>query len=171
MLGPDFEAKRQKIIALLSLSGKMKSVNPLRNTALKHSRAIASSLKDSEVWSDTITLSIQIFLRKSTVSDRERSDVSGSIRSIRMYSYAQSTMQERLVCCRDVPCLVHMEQGSGPLHLSTFPPPYLPEVMGTKSTSSLQQGWTWTGERTLATSPTQNLWSRIMYIDIVFISI
>jgi hypothetical protein len=51
-----------------------------------------------------------------SVTDRERPNVSGPIRSIKMYSYAQCTMQERLVCCGDVPCLAHMEQGSGPLH-------------------------------------------------------
>jgi hypothetical protein len=51
-----------------------------------------------------------------TVSDRERPNVSGPIRSIKMYSYAQCTVQERLVCSGDVPCLAHMEQGSGPLH-------------------------------------------------------
>ncbi len=81
-----------------------------------------------------------------------------------MYSYAQCTMQERLVCGRDVPCLAHMEQGSGPLHPGHLPTPYLPGVMGTQSTSSLQQGWTWTVEWTLASSPTQNLRLRKMYV-------
>jgi hypothetical protein len=33
-----------------------------------------------------------------------------------MYRYAQCTVQERLVCSGDVPCLAHMERGSGPLH-------------------------------------------------------
>jgi hypothetical protein len=56
------------------------------------------------------------------VSDRERSDVSSPIRFIKMYSYAQCTMQERIVCCRDVPCLAQMEQGSGPLHPEHLPP-------------------------------------------------
>jgi hypothetical protein len=56
-----------------------------------------------------------------TVSDRERPNVSGPLRSIKIYSYAQCTVQERLVCCGDVPCLAHMEQGSGPLH-SEHPP-------------------------------------------------
>jgi hypothetical protein len=50
------------------------------------------------------------------VSDSERPEISGSIRSIKMYSYAQSTVQERLVCSGDVPCLAQEEQGSGPLH-------------------------------------------------------
>jgi hypothetical protein len=51
-----------------------------------------------------------------SVTDKGRSDVSSPIRSIKMYSYAQCTMQERSVCCRDVPCLAHLELGSGPLH-------------------------------------------------------
>jgi hypothetical protein len=57
-----------------------------------------------------------------TVTDRGRSDVSGPIQSIKMYSYARCTMQERSVCCRDVPCLAHMELGSGPLHPEHLPP-------------------------------------------------
>jgi hypothetical protein len=55
------------------------------------------------------------------VTHRERPNVSGPIRSIKMYSYALCTMQERLVCCGDVPCLAHMEQGSGPLHSEHLP--------------------------------------------------
>jgi hypothetical protein len=55
------------------------------------------------------------------VSDRERPNVSGPIRSIKMYSYAQCTMQERLVCCGDVSGLAHMEQGSGTLHSEHLP--------------------------------------------------
>ncbi len=39
-----------------------------------------------------------------------------------MYSHAQCTMQERSVCCRDVPFLAHMELGSGPLHPEHLPP-------------------------------------------------
>jgi hypothetical protein len=57
-------------------------------------------------------LVICCLIRNLTVSP----DVSDPIRSIKMYSYAQCAMQERLVCCGDVPCLAHMEQGSGPLH-------------------------------------------------------
>ncbi len=38
------------------------------------------------------------------------------------HSYAQCTMQERSVCCRDVPCLAHMVQGPGPLHPEHLPP-------------------------------------------------
>ncbi len=54
--------------------------------------------------------------------DRDRPNVSGPIRSIKMYSYAQCAVQERLVCCGDVPCLAHMEQGSGPLYSEHLPP-------------------------------------------------
>ncbi len=100
---------------------------------------------------------------------QKRPDVSSPIRSVKIYSYAQCTMQKRSVCCRDVPCLAHMDQGPGPSTLSTHPPST--RVLGTQYTSSLQQGWTWTVEWTLASSPTQNLWSRKIYVDIVFISI
>ncbi len=80
-----------------------------------------------------------------------------------MYSYAQCTVQERLVCSGYVPCLAHMEQGSGPSTLSTYPPPYLPGVMGTQFTSSLQEGWIWTVEWRFAASPTQILCFWKMY--------
>jgi hypothetical protein len=56
------------------------------------------------------------------VSDSERPEISGPIRSIKMYSYAQCTVQERLVCSGDVPCLARVEQGSGPLHPEHIPP-------------------------------------------------
>jgi hypothetical protein len=59
---------------------------------------------------------------RGSVSDSERPDISGSIRSIKMYSYAQSTVQERLVCSGDVPCLPQEEQGSSPLHPEHLPP-------------------------------------------------
>jgi hypothetical protein len=65
-----------------------------------------------------------------SVSDGKRSGVSGSIQSIKMYSCAQCAMQEKSVCCRDVPCSAHMEQGPGPSTLSTSPPPYLPGYWG-----------------------------------------
>ncbi len=70
------------------------------------------------------TEEISFFFKKFVicVSDRERPNVSGPIQSIKMYSYAQCTVQERLVCSGDVPCLVHMEQGSGPLHPEHLPP-------------------------------------------------
>jgi hypothetical protein len=58
-----------------------------------------------------------------TVSDSERPDVSGgSIRSIRMYSCAQCTVQEGLVCSGDVPCVAQEEQGFDPLHPEHLPP-------------------------------------------------
>jgi hypothetical protein len=100
------------------------------------------------------------------VADRKRSGISGPIRSVKMYSYAQCTMQKRSVCCRDVPCLDHMDEGPGPLHPEHPLPSLSAWVLGTQSTSSSQQGWTWTVEWTLASSPTQNLWSWKMYIDI-----
>ncbi len=65
------------------------------------------------------------------VSDGQRPDVSGPIRSVNMYSYVQCTMQERSVCCRDVCCLAHIEQAPGPLHPEHLPPPpYLPGYWG-----------------------------------------
>jgi hypothetical protein len=92
------------------------------------------------------------------VSDRKRSGVSGSIRSIKMYSCAQCSMQEKSACCRYVPCLVHMEQGPGPLHPEHLPPSLSAWVLGTQSTSSSLQGWTWTVQWTRARSLTQTLW-------------
>jgi hypothetical protein len=106
-----------------------------------------------------------------TVADRKRPGVSGPIRSVKMYSCVQCTMQKGSVYCRDAPCLAHMKQGPGPLHPEHLPPSLSAWVIGTQSTSSLQQGWTWTVEWTLVSSPTTNLWSRKMYVDIVFISI
>jgi hypothetical protein len=44
-----------------------------------------------------------------------------------------------------------------PSTLSTYPPPYLPGVMATQFTGSLQEGWTWTVEWRFAASPTQIL--------------
>ncbi len=84
--------------------------------------------------------------------------VRSTIRYTKMYSCAQCTMQKRSVCCRDVPCLAYMEQRPGPLHPEHLPPSLSAWVLGTQSTSSSQQGWTWTVEWTLASSPTQNLW-------------
>jgi hypothetical protein len=34
------------------------------------------------------------------------------------------------MCCRDVPCLAHMEQGPDPLHPEHLPLPYLPGYWG-----------------------------------------
>jgi hypothetical protein len=63
------------------------------------------------------------------VLDFGRPNKSGSIRSIKMYSWAQCTMQEGLVCSRDI----LWGAGIWPprpevLRESTYPPPYLPEV-------------------------------------------
>ncbi len=49
-----------------------------------------------------------------SVPDHGRPNISGPIRSIQMYSWAQCTVQERLVCSGDVPCLAQEEQGFGP---------------------------------------------------------
>jgi hypothetical protein len=102
-----------------------------------------------------------------SVADEKRSGVSGPIWTAKMYNCAQCTMQERSVCGRDVPCLAHMEQGPGPLHPEHLSPSLSAWVLGTQSTSSSQQGWTWTVEWMLASSPTQNLWSWKMYVDLV----
>jgi hypothetical protein len=68
---------------------------------------------------------------------KEKSGVSGSIRSIKMCSCAQCAMQEKLVCCRDIPWLAPVEQEPDLLHPG-HPP------LETQSTSSSQQGWIWT---------------------------
>jgi hypothetical protein len=73
------------------------------------------------------------------VSDSERPDVSGPIRSIGSRDLAPSI-------------------------LSTYPPPYLPWVMGTQFTGSLQEGWIWTVEWRFTASPTQNLCFWIMFV-------
>ncbi len=93
-----------------------------------------------------------------TVPDREGPGVSGSIRSIKMYNCAQCAMQEKSMCCRDVPCLAHLEHGPDPLHPEHLPPSLSVWVLGTQSTSSSQRRWTWTVQWTLTGSPTQNLW-------------
>jgi hypothetical protein len=48
------------------------------------------------------------------VPDHGRPNISGPIRSIKMYSWAQCTVQGRLVCSGDVPCVAQEEQGFGP---------------------------------------------------------
>jgi hypothetical protein len=57
-----------------------------------------------------------------TVLDHGRPSISGPIRSIKMYSWAQCTVQERLGCSGDVPCVAQEEQGFGPLHPEHLPP-------------------------------------------------
>jgi hypothetical protein len=66
----------------------------------------------------------------------KKSGVGSSIRSTKMYSCAQCAMQEKSVCCRDVPCLAHMEQGPGPLHPEHLPASLSAWVQGTQSPSS-----------------------------------
>jgi hypothetical protein len=74
MWGPDFKAKRQKILMLLSLQGKMKSVNPLTpspqkygshtidlNKSNNNSNCIASSLNASGGGSNRIAWLILFF--------------------------------------------------------------------------------------------------------------
>jgi hypothetical protein len=57
-----------------------------------------------------------------TVPDHGRPSISGPIRSIKMYSWAQCTVQERFLCSGDVPCVAQEEQGFGPLHPEHLPP-------------------------------------------------
>ncbi len=56
-----------------------------------------------------------------------------------MYSWAQCTGQERLVCSGDVPYVAQGEQGFGPLHPEHISSPHLPGVVGTQFTGSLQE--------------------------------
>jgi hypothetical protein len=62
-------------------------------------------------------------LRIRIVLDHGRPSISGPIRSIKMYSWAQCTVQKRLLCSGDVPCVAQEEQGFGPSILSTYPLP------------------------------------------------
>ncbi len=82
-----------------------------------------------------------------------------------MYSYAQCTVLERLVCSGDVqyPVWPIWSRNLAPSTLSTYPPPYLPGVVGTQFTGSLQEGWIWTVKWRFAASPTQILCFWIMY--------
>jgi hypothetical protein len=59
----------------------------------------------------------------ATVPDHGRPSISGPIRSIKMHSWAQCTVQKRLLCSGDVPCVAQEEQGFGPSTLSTYPLP------------------------------------------------
>jgi hypothetical protein len=68
------------------------------------------------------------------------------------------------VLCKRDQCAVEMYPAwpiwswyLAPSTLSTYPPPYLPGVMGTQFTGSLQEGWTWTVEWRFAASPTKIL--------------
>jgi hypothetical protein len=74
-----------------------------------------------------------------------------------------------VLCKRDW-CVVEMypvwpiwSRDLAPSTLSTYPPPYLPGVMGTQFTGSLLEGWIWTVEWRFAASPTQILCFWIMY--------
>ncbi len=46
------------------------------------------------------------------------------------WSHSICAMQKRSVCCRNVPCLAHIEQGPDSSTLSTHPPSYLPGYWG-----------------------------------------
>jgi hypothetical protein len=95
-------------------------------------------------------MKLNVFLRISgiilTVSDRKRPGVSGPIRSFIMYSYAQCTMQKDQCIVEMYPGWPIWSRDLVPSTLSTYPPPYLPGVMGTQFTSSLQEEWTRTVE-------------------------
>ncbi len=67
-----------------------------------------------------------LHLEQRNCIGRKGPDVSGPIQSDKMYSYAQCTVQKRSVCCRDVPCLAHID-------LSTHPPSYLPGYWGIRT--------------------------------------
>ncbi len=75
-----------------------------------------------------------------------------------------------IVLCKRDWCVVEMylvwpiwSRDLAPSALSTYPPPYLPGVMGTQFTSSLPEGWTWTVEWRFTASPTGILCFWIMY--------
>jgi hypothetical protein len=57
-----------------------------------------------------------------------------------------------------------MEQGPGPSTLSTYPPPYLPGLWGLSLPAAFNKGGPGQWSGTLASSPTQNLWLRKMYV-------
>jgi hypothetical protein len=107
--------------------------------------------------------------REGTVLDHGRPSISGLIRSTKMYSYAQCTVQERLVCSGDVPFVAQEEQGFPPspwgAQREHLPPSPSTWVVGTQFTGSLQEGWTWTVKWTLfAASPASTPCCWIMYV-------
>jgi hypothetical protein len=103
------------------------------------------------------------------VSDGEGSGVSGSIRSIKMYSCAQFAMQEKSMCCRDVPCLVHTEQGPDPLHPEHLPTSFSAWVLGTQSTSTVALNKDGPGQCSghLQAAQPRNCGPRKVYVNIV----
>jgi hypothetical protein len=80
--------------------------------------AIRKMLKCKSIYRTVVNILTKLHNRGS-VPNREES---GVIRSNKMYSCVQCAMQEKSVCCRDVPCLAHMEQGPDPLHPGHLPP-------------------------------------------------
>ncbi len=74
------------------------------------------------------------------VPDHGRPSISGPIRSNKMYSWAQCTVQKRLLCSGDVPCVAQEEQGFGPSTLSTYPLPIYLGYWGLSLPATLDQG-------------------------------
>ncbi len=63
---------------------------------------------------------------KEVCQTKEKSGVGGPIRSIKMCSCVLYAMLDKSVCCRDIPCLAHVEQELDPLHPWHPPLSYLP---------------------------------------------
>ncbi len=81
-------------------------------------------------------------LRWVPVLDHGRPSVSGSIRSVKMYSWAQCIVQRKIVLGK---CTLCDPRGAGiwPLHPEHIPPPHLPEVpIGGSVISNLGPEWT-----------------------------
>jgi hypothetical protein len=107
-------------------------------------RATNSQRECDEHYSTVFLLySFGGFLHIISVLDYGRPSISGSIRSIKMYSWAQCNVQKGLLCSGDVPCVTQEEQGFGPSTLSTYPLPiYLRYLLGAQFISNLGPGWT-----------------------------
>jgi hypothetical protein len=55
-----------------------------------------------------------VYLVNVVVLDHGRPSISGSIRSIKMYSWAQCIVQKRLLCSGDVPCVAKRSRDFAP---------------------------------------------------------
>jgi hypothetical protein len=106
------------------------------------------------------------WLRKA-VSDGKRSGVSGSIRTIKMYSCAKCAMQERSMCCRDVPVWPIWSRDLASSTLSTSPLPYLPGYWGLGLLLALNKDepGQWSGHLRTAQPRTCGPWK--VYVNIV----
>jgi hypothetical protein len=71
-----------------------------------------------------------------SVLNHGRPSISGSIRSIKIYSWVQYIVKKRCILCNP------RRAGIGPLHPERIPPPHLPEVLGDQFISNLGPGWT-----------------------------